>query len=191
MVMKSENKLKQANIFRWEMWGILFIVLLGSLLHFTFELSGGWRPLGIISAVNESVWEHLKLAFWPALFWTIIEWLCLRRPKTDTRPNFLIAKAVGAYTMPALIVGIFYSYTAFTGESILAVDLSSFVIAIVIGQFVSYRLWYFWNSVHSFNWLGLAMIMVGILLFAIFTFYPLHVGLFQDSPTGNYGIFSR
>jgi Family of unknown function (DUF6512) len=191
MVMEAENKLKQANIFRWEMWGILFIVLLGSLLHFTFELSGGWRPLGIISAVNESVWEHLKLAFWPALFWTIIEWLCLRRPKTDTRPNFLIVKAVGAYTMPALIVVIFYSYTAFTGESILAVDLSSFVIAIVIGQFVSYRLWYFWNSVHSFNWLGLSMIMLGILLFAIFTFYPPHVGLFQDSPTGNYGIFSR
>ena len=191
MVMEAENKLKQANIFRWEMWGILFIVLLGPLLHFTFELSGGWRPLGIISAVNESVWEHLKLAFWPALFWTTIEWLRLRRLKKDIRPNFLLAKAVGAYIMPLVIVVIFYSYTAFTGESILAVDLSSFVIAIVTGQFVSYRLWCSWNSAQSLNWLGLATFMLGILLFAIFTFYPPHVGLFQDSPTGNYGIFSR
>ena len=191
MIMKAEDSLKQANIFRWETWGILFTVLLGSLLHFSFEFSGGWRPLGIISAVNESVWEHLKLAFWPALFWTIIGWLCLRRPKTDTRPNFLLANAVGAYIMPAVIVVIFYSYTAFTGESILAVDLSSFVIAVVIGQFVSYRLWRSWISAQSPNWLGLAMFMLGVLLFAVFTFYPPHVGLFQDPPTGGYGILSK
>ena len=191
IAMKAENNSKQANIFRWEMWGILFIVLLGSLLHFTFEFSGGWRPLGIISAVNESVWEHLKLAFWPALFWTIFEWLRLRRPKRDTRPNFLLAKAIGAYTMPVVIVVIFYSYTAFTGESILAVDLTSFVIAIVIGQSLSYKLWHSWNSAKSLIWLGLAMFTIGILLFAIFTFYPPHVGLFQDSPTGAYGILSK
>ncbi len=191
MSIKAENSSEQANIFRWEMWGILFIVLLGALLHFTFEFSGGWRPLGIISAVNESVWEHLKLAFWPALFWTIIEWLCLRRPKTDNHTNLLLAKAVGAYIMSAVIVVIFYSYTAFTGDSILAVDLSSFVIAIVIGQFVSYWLWRSRSSAQPPTWLGLAMFTIGILLFAIFTFYQPHVGLFQDSPTGGYGILSR
>ena len=117
MVMKADTNLKQANTFRWEMWGILFIILLGSLLHFSFEFSGGWRPLGIISAVNESVWEHLKLAFWPALFWTIIGLLCLRRPKTDTRPNFLLANAVGAYIMPAVIVVIFYRILLSLGKA--------------------------------------------------------------------------
>jgi formate/nitrite transporter FocA (FNT family) len=170
------------------MCGILFIVLFGSLLHFTFDLSGGWRPLGIISAVNESVWEHLKLAFWPAVFWTIIEFFFVRRPAKDSRPSFILAKAIGACIMPLVIVVIFYSYTAFTGDSILAVDLSSFVIAVVIGQIVSYKLWCSLRLSRVFNLLGLALLVIGVLLFAVFTFYPPGAGIFQDSVTGGYGI---
>lgn len=93
--------------------------------------------------------------------------------------------------MPAVIVVIFYSYTAFTGDSILAVDLSSFVIAIIIGQFVSYRLWLSLRLPQAFNWLGLAMLITAVLLFAIFTFYPPEVGLFQEPVTGGYGIISE
>jgi hypothetical protein len=190
-MVKTENVPDKSGTFRWEMWGILFIVLLGALLHFTFEFSGGWKPLGVISAVNESVWEHLKLVFWPALFWTIIEWLGLYRPKPNTRPNFLFARAIGAWSMPVIILIIFYTYTTFTGESILAVDLSSFVIAVIIGQIVSYRLWRYRKSARPLSWLGLIIFLTGILLFAIFTFLPPHTGLFQDPTSGNYGILSR
>jgi hypothetical protein len=186
--METQGNIKSSSIFRWEMWGILFIVLIGSLLHFTFDFSGGWRPLGIISAVNESVWEHLKLVFWPATFWTIIEFFFLRRTHKDTRPNFILARAVGAFIMPLVIIAVFYSYTAFTGDSILAVDLSSFVIAVVIGQIVSYKMWRSLNLSGIFNWLGLAMFVIGALLFAVFTFYPPAVGIFQDPAAGGYGI---
>jgi len=186
--MKTSKYSYQAKIFKWEMWGILFIMLLGSLLHFTFDLSGSWKPLGIISAVNESVWEHLKLVFWPAVFWMVIEYYFVYRNNKDNYPNFLLAKAIGAYLMPVVIVIIFYSYTIFTGESILAVDLSSFVIAVIIGQFVSYRLLRDLKSSRVYNWLGLAMLVVAIILFAMFTFFPPEVGLFRDPPTGGYGI---
>jgi hypothetical protein len=177
--MKPLSGKETISIRRWEMWGMLFIILFGALLHFTFEFSGGWRPLGAISAVNESVWEHLKLAFWPVIIWTIIEFFFVQRQIKDSNPNFLLAKTIGAYIMPLVIVIIFYSYTAFTGESILAVDLSSFVIAVVIGQIVSYGV---------FNLFGLALLIIGVLLFTIFTFYPPTAGIFQDPVTGGYGI---
>jgi hypothetical protein len=183
----SNNKLS-TRIFRWEMWGILFIVLFGALLHFTFEFSGGWRLLGVISAVNESVWEHLKLVFWPALIWIIIESFFIQRRSQDAHPNFMFAKAIGAWIMPLVIVVIFYSYTAFTGDSILAVDLSSFVIAIIIGQIASYKLWVTLKVSKVFNLLGLVMLIIGVLLLAIFTFFPPTAGVFQDPVTGGYGI---
>ncbi len=191
--MKDTSVPSPVNIFYWEMWGILFIILLGSSLHFTFALSGDWIPLGIISAVKESVWEHLKLAFWPAIsiFWPVIEYFCLRFSGRDTRPNFLLAKAIGAYIMPAVIVIIFYSYTVFTGHSILAVDLSSFVVAVVVRQLISYRLWRSLSLSRNYNWLGLSLFIIGIILFALFTLYPPEVGLFQDGPTGGYGIVSH
>ncbi|MCJ7665514.1 MAG: DUF6512 family protein, partial [Actinobacteria bacterium] len=58
--------MKRKKLLTWEMLGILFAFILGSLLHFTFELSGSWGPMALISGVNESVWEHLKIGFWPA-----------------------------------------------------------------------------------------------------------------------------
>jgi hypothetical protein len=46
----------------YKLVGIVFIIIIGSLLHFTFELSGH-QAIGVFSAVNESVWEHLKLSY--------------------------------------------------------------------------------------------------------------------------------
>jgi hypothetical protein len=48
------------------------IVLAGSALHFAFDWSGHWLPLALIAAVNESVWEPMKLAFWPAVTWAVL-----------------------------------------------------------------------------------------------------------------------
>lgn len=186
--MKSQSK-KQADIFQWEIWGVLFIILVGALLHFVFDFSGGWKPLGIISAVNESVWEHLKLTFWPAISWTVIEFLFVRRPAKNTGSNFLFAKAIGVCTMPLVIVAIFYSYTAFTVDSILAVDLTSFVVAVVLGQTVSYKIWC--SSLRLsmvFSLVGMALLVIGVVLFAVFTFYQPATSVFQDPLTGGYGI---
>lgn len=66
-------------LLKWELWGILAISIVGAILHFVFEWSGGWNPIGIIAAVNESVWEHFKIAFWPALFYGIAEYSLLKR----------------------------------------------------------------------------------------------------------------
>jgi len=52
---------------------------------------GQESPGGGFSAVNESVWEHLKLSFWPALPYSLLEHRHLRG-RTD---RFLPAKAVG------------------------------------------------------------------------------------------------
>ena len=67
------------RIFAYELAGIVFIIFLGSLLHFTFEFSGGNPVVGVFSAVNESIWEHLKLAFWPTILFALIELVPLKR----------------------------------------------------------------------------------------------------------------
>ena len=46
----------------------VIIMLIGSLDHFMYELSGGNVFVGMWAPVSESVWEHLKIAFYPTLF---------------------------------------------------------------------------------------------------------------------------
>lgn len=171
----------------FELIGIIFIIIFGSVLHFTFEWSGGQAVVGIFSAVNESVWEHLKLGFWPAVLFALVEFKYLRNETS----NFLFAKTFGIYLIPAIIVVIFYSYTAVLGESILVVDILSFVVAVVVGQLVSYRLLTGKTLPYNLDLFSLiALILLG-LSFVIFTFSPPQFGLFQDPITGGYGLGSR
>lgn len=157
----------------WEILGIVFIVFLGSFLHFAFELSGFWTPVALISAVNESVWEHLKLGFWPAVIYALCEY-----PFLKNRSNFLIAKAVGIYVIPVSIVVLFYSYTTVLGHNIPAVDILIFVIAVILGQGASYRILESSELPQRLNLL--ALIAVGLLAaaFVVFTFYPRHLPIF-------------
>ena len=63
------------SILKWEILGIIFIFSLGSFFHFLFELSGELYLIGAISAVNESVWEHLKLSYFPLAIFSVIEYV--------------------------------------------------------------------------------------------------------------------
>ena len=39
--------------------GIIFISLIGTLLHFMYEWSGHNKVVSLFAAVNESTWEHI------------------------------------------------------------------------------------------------------------------------------------
>ncbi len=56
----DKNKIRNYQIF-----SVIFTFILGTLLHFTYELSGGNLVVASFSAINESVWEHLKLLYFP------------------------------------------------------------------------------------------------------------------------------
>jgi Family of unknown function (DUF6512) len=175
--------LKNRKVLALEIVGTTFIIFLGTALHFTYALSGNNLLVGSFSAVNESVWEHLKLPFWPSLLWMLIEMYPLRKVVS----NFFSAKTIGTIIMVVLIPAVFYSYTAFT-EEILVVDIATFMIAVIVGQIVSYRL--FKQDKPSKRAETIAIIMIALLaiVFITFTFYPPHLPIFRDSNTGQFGI---
>jgi hypothetical protein len=179
--MMSEMRKK---ILRLELIGAGFIIILGGLLHFTFEWFNRFWLVGIFSAVNESVWEHLKLAVFPAALWFLIEDKILKYEI----PNFVFAKVKGIFLMPVLIIAIFYGYTAILGKNILWLDISTFIIAVILGQLLSYWIM-FWRPVkRGYAILGLIFLVGLLICFAVFTFYPPKIFLFQDPLSSSYGI---
>ena len=171
-------------ILRWELWGIVFITLLGTLMHFCYDWSGGSILLAPFCAVNESVWEHLKLAFWPAVIWAIIEYFMFGH---DVK-NFLLGKTISFYVMPLAITLIFYVYSfLFHGHSLL-IHILTFIIAVIIGQFVSYRLITSYRSSCKKQRLAAILLIILIAAFSLFTFFPPKLHLFRDSVTGSYGM---
>jgi hypothetical protein len=178
---------ERKRILFYELAGIVFIIIFGSILHFTFEWAGHNAVVGVFSAVNESVWEHLKLGFWPAIVFALIEFKYLKKSTS----NFLFAKAISIYLIPIIIIVLFYSYTAILGESILVIDILTFIIAVIVGQLVSYRLLTGKTLPYNLDMVSLiALILLG-LAFVVFIVYPPQLPMFQDPITGEYGIVSH
>jgi hypothetical protein len=178
---------REKTILRHELFGILFITVLGGLLHFTFELSGYNPVVGAFSAVNESVWEHLKLGFWPALLYAIIGFWFIRKDVN----NFFLAKTVVPYAIAAVIPAVFYSYTSITGESIFVIDILSFIVAVIVAQFLCYKLLTYKPLPAWVENVALVALLFLAVLFIVFTFYPPHLPPFQDPVSGEYGIVSH
>ena len=171
-------------VLKWEISGIVFVFLLGALLHFLFEWSGESRVVGLFASVNESVWEHFKQGFWPMCLFAAIEYKFLRGHVN----NFFTAKAVAVYLIPIITGLVFYAYTAIIGEEILIVDIFIFLVAIIVGQLTSYKILISTRLPKYTNIISPVLIILLALILMLFTFYPPHLPIFLDGNTGTYGI---
>lgn len=172
-----------ADARRLETIGALVIVVVGSFWHFVYDVTGTSWVVGLIAPVNESVWEHLKLVAVPILAYALVESIWLR-----DRRRLWWAKLVEILAASTFVVAFFYTYTGALGiDSVVAVDISSFVIAVLGGQWLSYRILTSQRrppvpAVASM--LALAGIVVA---FAVLTHAPPHVPLFEETTTHTYG----
>ena len=151
--------------------GTLFIFLLGSLFHFTYELSNYNVLVSLFSAVNESVFEHTKLLLYPTIIWYLIFYLM----NNNINKNRLFSSMVINIIISCLsIIIIYYTYTGIFGISSLFIDIIIFIISIIIGFITSL---YIYNKNVRLPW-KLILIII-IILYSYFTFYPLNIPLFK------------
>lgn len=149
----------------------LFVAGFGTLLHFTYEASGNNAVVALFSAVNESVWEHLKLLFFPMVFYTLYQ--LSNKVKPAVIPGNLAATLLGML----FIIITYYTYTGLVGHNITFVDITMYYIAVVLTLWLSVKL----REIYMKFRVVPAIIgtLILILLFGIFTFYPPDFGLFQ------------
>ena len=185
LIKKAFDKVKSNKLIKVELIVILFCLILGTLLHFTYEWSGENLFIGSFSAVNESVWEHLKLVFYPMLIAAIVEYFFVK----DVSNNYVEAKTIGIFTAICFIIVSFFTYSGIIGTSIIVIDILIFIISIILGEYVAYRLMKRENeSTVTTESLSIIILVFLLLCFIIFTYLPPEVNLFRDVTTGIYGI---
>lgn len=170
---------------RWQLLGFLFVCAAGTALHFLYDWSGGSAIAAPFAAVNESVWEHMKLLFWPMLLWAAAEAPALG----GYLRGFWPAKALGVLLGLALVPVLYYTYTGALGLSSLWADIAIFFAAAAAAFWVETRL--LGRERRRGGWTRPAALIVLAALaaaFLLFTFFPPHIPLFQDPVTGGYGL---
>lgn len=100
--------------------------------------------------------------------------------------NYLCAKVQGIILAMLFIIIFFYTYTGIIGTNFAIVDISSFFIAVVLGQYVAYQKMQLTVSCNKI--IPIIVLVVLCLCFFAFTFFPPHIGLFKDPVSGMFGI---
>lgn len=165
--------------------GAVAVFLLGSAFHFLFGLLGHSVFAAPFFAVNESVWEHMKLLSTAALAWMAADYFLTEK---GLRTRFLSARAIALPIAFLLIPVMFYFLLGAFGLESLFTDIGIFLMACALYQYMAMRLEIQCASCGKWNKEGAVMLAGILLLFAVFTFLPPRLPLFMDPRTGMYGI---
>lgn len=174
--------MKQA-ISYWQVAGFLFTSILGTFLHFLFDLSGQSLIAAIFSAVNESIWEHMKLIYYPMLLFALIEY----RFGGKEHKSFWCIKLVGILLGLMLIPVLYYTYTGIFGISIDWLNITIFFLSAGLAFLVENKLFQKENGCCLSARTSFILVCIIGVVFALLTFYTPEIPFFKDSVTGNYG----
>lgn len=183
------NNRKIREIKMNELWWVFIIeglvtTILGSVLHFTYEWTGQNKFVAYFAAVNESTWEHIKLALSSIFFCTLFDVWFL-----GSNSNYWFAKSI-SFLVPIVVIPVlFYGYRAILKvKSCLPIDITIFC----IGAFASSGVFALLLAAEPLGEGGETtsmMVMVVVLVFyLLLTKFPAHNFLFKDPVTGKYGI---
>ncbi len=172
------------NLFKYSIIGFVFVCVLGSLSHFFFEWSGYNTAVSFFCPVNESIWEHLKLLFFPYLIWSIIQYFLMSREK-----GTLAAKYIGALVGMTVIVTFYYTYNGIIGKDIDFLNILSFFIGVFAAFLTDYILIKSSKLKPAlYDTLSITLFIITSAVFFCFTFAPPFIPLFKDPQNLSYGI---
>ena len=108
-------------------------ICLGAVMHMAHEWTELSHSVYYILPINECVWEHMKMIFYPMLLFAI--YLCLRQgsPKPFSAPIL-----TGLIAIPVQIA-LFFVYYPFTHHSVLIVDIIAYALVMAAAMWLGLK----------------------------------------------------
>lgn len=161
--------------------GILWTCIYGTIVHFTFAFFATTPILKAFIPINGSVWEQLKLLFWPILLYSCMIWIL--HGNLYVKFFYALAKGV-SWGSIAIVVGVF-TYSGILGSTYSIINLLVFYCGVVIAFVKMYvtiqEAEKNAGEVEKTNrkeLMGIVLIGIILLCFLVFTFFPPHLGMF-------------
>lgn len=171
----------------WEIIGVFVIFALGALWHFVYAKIP-YRVLAFIFPVNESPWEHVKLFFFPAIIYYVIQYFAAGKEYR----NYVFGHGMSLIFMPVVMFALFYGYRLILGiDEKLLYDIIITFVVMALGSFLAYKITV--SKKHHGKKALAAFVIATVMLLvqAYFTFFPVKVPLFYDKNEQTYGILEE
>ena len=159
--------------------GGVLLFLIGAMMHFTYVWTGCQDWAAIPFAVNESVYEHIKIMLFP-----ILAWWCVIFPIlfSDIWLEYWSAGTMAIYCATGVLLVGDALLVGLRIES-LTTDIILFFVSIVCGQTAGY-----YESRWHLHWCVVWLFLTpAVVILCVCTNNPPHVPLFEDLRNHTYG----
>ena len=185
----KRDKKAQKPTFWADLLAIILITAIGGLMHFAWEKVEGISALrwtAVLFPVNESNWEHAKMAAWPLLAWSLI---VLSRNGVAKLMGWLMPAALCIWSSFIVMFAVHAAIPLAFGEIGFVHYVGSFALGIAHG-IMALRVSYRSGGAAAWWFPGLVLLAAMLIMLIAFTYYPPRMPLFMDSATGLYGILN-
>ena len=155
----------------------LVAVSLGVLNHFLYELLN--KPIFLVPFIptDESVFEHLKLLFYPILVISIIEGVI----KNYTLPSFISSRIISVIISSIFLVLFYYLVTLFNnGKGIDVLNIISYFVFMLTTYIMSDSLYNEFETNKNFIKIGLVLLFISVIFLTFFSWYKPNLDFFID-----------
>ena len=175
------------KIINWQIAGFAFTVMIGTFFHFLFDLTSESIVAAFVSPVNESIWEHIKLLFFPMLVFALLEYSFWGKEYDQ----FWCIKLKGILIGMASIPTLYYTYTGIIGKSLDWLNIVIFFGVAGVVYFLETKIFLRNKSCRIPSEYAFVMLCIIGIVFFIFTFYPPSIPFFQDPISKTFGFYKR
>ena len=149
----------------------LITVVIGTLSHFAYSTFNFQNGLKVIFPINESIFEHLKLFFYPFMITSLVEGIIYKEDLKGflTKRGFVISFIMFFEIFYISLITHLFGIVTF-------INLSSYYILILVGYIISLKL----DDTKVIRIGGFINIFMWLIFFAYFTYYPLDSLIFLD-----------
>ena len=152
------------------------ISILGTVGHFLYEITNN-KIIGYFLSVSESTCEHLKLLFFPALFYFIYIYFKDKNAPQNYIPSTVLSLLYGML----MTVTIFYTYKGIIGKNIDFINILIYYIAVLL--FLAKRKKLLESNKFTSKTavlISLFAVILAAFLFFIWSYNPPKLGIFQE-----------
>ena len=171
------------TLYYYQAAGFIFVGIAGVLLHFLFDWTGQSVIAALFAPVNESVWEHLKLIFFPMLIFALAE----SRYIGKEYDNFWCVKFAGMVIGILIIPILYYTIGGVLGTVPDWVNILIFFLADAFVFWLETKLFESSSFNCKLQTTAFVVLLLIAVIFVLMTFMPPHIPLFEDPITGTYG----
>lgn len=157
--------------------GIVLVAVVGTISHFVYNLTGQNNFVGLFFPVNETPWEHMKLAFFPMLMFTLIIGSMEEDRSTCRKAALMIGTLAATWFIPVL----YYSYSGMLGYRKAWIDISTYYISLMLSVLLMLHIIKRIGDRECPTGIGILklLLLVQGIAFMIFTYKPLDLGIFK------------